>query len=63
MLFQMVPEVAPRFLCPGRVAPLDLPKSGQGVAQMGDVEVPLRVMVGKVAQFLSLGCGFDRRER
>lgn len=61
-LFQMVPEVSSRILFPCGFTPFDLTDSGQGVAQMGDVEVPLCVVVRKVPQRLPLGCGLDRRE-
>jgi hypothetical protein len=45
-------EVSPGDLGIGWVAPLDLAESGQGAAQMGDVEVPLRIVVREVSQLL-----------
>jgi hypothetical protein len=46
---QMVFQVPSGRLGIGWVAPLDLAESGQGAAQMGDVEVPLRIVVGEVS--------------
>jgi len=40
-------------------APLDLCEAGEGVAQVGDVEVPLRIVVREVSQLLPAWCDLD----
>ncbi|MEK7205454.1 MAG: hypothetical protein AAB254_08085, partial [candidate division NC10 bacterium] len=46
----------------GGVAPLHLAEPGKGVAQVGNVEVPLRIVVREVSQLLPVGYDFDRSE-
>jgi len=50
--------------CPsvGGVAPFDLIESGQRIAQVRDIQVPICVVMGEVPQRLPFGRGFDHRE-
>jgi hypothetical protein len=58
----MLTEVPPSGLGVGRVAPFDLTESGERIAQVWDVEVPVCIVMGEVPHLFPLGCSFDRRE-
>lgn len=61
-MIQVVPQMAPGYPSVGRVMPLDLIESGQRIAQVQDIQVPIGVMMGEVPQRLPFRCGFDHCE-
>jgi hypothetical protein len=58
----MLIEVPPGSLGVARVAPFDLIESGERIAEVRDVEVPVCVMMGEVPHLFPFGCRFDRRK-
>jgi hypothetical protein len=61
-LFQMRAQVTPGCLSVGSVAPLDLIESGQRIAQVRDIDVPICLVMGEMPQRLSVGQCLDCRE-
>ena len=61
-LFQVLPEVASGGFGVSRVAPFDLIRPGQRIAQVREIQVPLCVVMGEVPQRLPFRRGFDHCE-
>jgi hypothetical protein len=55
-------QVAPGGLSVSSVAPFDLIESGQRIAQVRDIDVPICIVMGEMPQRLSVRHRFDRRE-